>query len=333
MSHLIDIHSHLYTPGYLDLLRARDRYPRVATIEGEERFIIFPEEDQPGRPTGRPIGEDFWSVDRKLAYMDEVGIDRTVLSLGNPWLDPFDGPDSNDHAAAVNDDLASMEERTAGRILALGVLPSHAPDVAAEVVHSIAHKGRLKGIVTGPTICGRPLDDPALDVVWAALHETRLPWLLHPSDGVGIEQLEGFGHALPIALAFPFETTVAVTRLVFAGVLAEFGDIHLVASHAGGTLPFLAGRLDAAWRSDPAAQVRLTSPPSEMLAKLHVDAIAYHQRSLAAATDLVGGKVAFGTDHPFSVSDAAANLAAIRALGADQDRVRAAHAEKLFNLT
>ena len=332
MSHLIDIHSHLYTPGYLDLLRGRDRYPRVATVDGEERFIIFPEEDQPGRPTGRPIGESFWSIDAKLAYMDEVGIAQTVLSLGNPWLDPFDGLDSSDHAATVNDELAGIEDHTGGRIVALGVLPSHAPDAAASVVRTIARDGRLKGIVTGPTICRRQLDDPELDVVWAALHETRLPWLLHPSDGVGIDQLEGFGHALPIALAFPFETTVAVTRLVFAGVLARFGDIRLVASHAGGTLPFLAGRLDAAWRSDPSAQVRLTAPPSQMLAKLHVDAIAYHQRALAAAIDLVDGKVAFGTDHPFSVADATANLAAIDALAVDEDRIRTTHAQELFGL-
>lgn len=332
MTELVDVHSHLYTPAYLDLLRTRDRYPRVATVDGEDRFIIFPEEDRPNRVTGRTIGESFWSLDAKLAFMDDVGISRTVLSLGNPWLDPFDGPDSAEHAEKLNDDLATIEDETDGRIVALGVLPSHSVEAAAEVAERIARQGRLKGVVTGPTICRRPLDDPELEVLWAALNETRLPWLLHPSDGVALDRLEGYGHSLPIALGFPFETSVAVTRLVFGGVLARFPDIRLVASHAGGTLPFLAGRLDAAWRSDPAAKARLETEPSGMLAKLYVDAIAYHPRALAAAMDLVERKVAFGTDHPFSVADPAANLEAIEALGSAGTSIRHTHAAELFGL-
>ncbi|MEX2486540.1 MAG: amidohydrolase family protein [Nitriliruptoraceae bacterium] len=332
MTELIDLHSHIYTPTYLDLLRSRTRYPRVATVDGEDRFIIFPEEDDPDHPTGRPIGESFWSVDAKLAYMDEVGIDRTVISLGNPWLDPFNGSESSTHASALNDDLARLPEQTRGRITPMGVLPSHDPEAAAETVRDIAREHRLVGIVTGPSICRRSLDDSELDPVWAALHETRLPWLLHPSDGAAVELLEGFGHSLPIGLAFPFESTIAVTRLVFGGVLQRFGDIRLIVSHAGGTLPFLAGRLDAAWRSDPEARQRLTVAPSSQLAKLHADAIAHHERALHAALDLFEAKLGFGTDHPFSISDAKANLAAIAHFTDFEASIRAGHARELFDM-
>mgnify|MGYP001080806132 CR=1 FL=1 len=238
---LIDVHSHIYPPVFLDLLRTRSRYPRVATVGGVDRFIIFPEEDDPGHPTGRPIDEAFWSVDAKLAFMDRAGISRTVVSLGNPWLDPFPGPGSADHAEAINDELIRIAESSGGRIVSVGVLPSSSPDEAATVIRTIGRPEHpLRGIVTGPRICGLALDDERLEPVWQALDDTGLPWMLHPSDGLGIAEMEGYGQALPIALAFPFETTLAVTRYVLAGVMRRHPHVRLLVSHGGGTLPFLA---------------------------------------------------------------------------------------------
>ena len=153
----------------------------------------------------------------------------------------------------------------------------------------------------------------------------------HPSSGIGLEALEGFGHSLPIALGFPFETTIATVRLVLAGVLQRHPALQVVASHGGGTLPFLAARLDATWRSDPAARERLDVPPSSQLALLHTDAVVYHERSLLAPLDLVGDKVVFGTDHPFSVADPAANLTAIAALDDHRrESIQVQHARALF---
>lgn len=333
MSELIDIHSHIYPPVYLDMLRARDRFPRVRNVDGEDRFIIFAEEDDPVEPKGRPIGEDFHSLDAKLSFMDEVGIARTVLSVGNPWLDPFTGSESIEHAARINEAMGRMAADTDGRIIGLGLLPNASPDDAAETVRELSNTG-IRGIITGPRICGRLLDDGELDVVFAALNETRLPWLLHPSDGAAGDDLEGYGHSLHIGVGFPFETTVAVVRLVFGGALERFPDINLIASHGGGTLPFLAARIDAAWRSDSDARRRLSTPPSRSLARLHLDAVTYHERALLATDDLAQGKIAFGTDHPFSVSDPAENLDAIaRAFDdGDRDRVRWRHAVDLFRL-
>ena len=71
-----------------------------------------------------------------------------------------------------------------------------------------------------------------------------------------------------------------------------------------------------------------------MLGRLYLDAITYHPRSLAAAIDLAGGKLAFGTDHPFDVADPEGGLAAIDATldGADRERVVAGTARELFGM-
>ncbi|MGH2671554.1 MAG: amidohydrolase family protein, partial [Actinomycetota bacterium] len=261
-------------------------------------------------------------------------IAQTVVSLGNPWLDPFGAEQSFAAARALNAELAELSADTGGRIVGMGVLPTRVDD-AVVVAAEIAGSPTLPGVVAGPRICGRTLDDDALEPLWNELERTGVPLLIHPHYAAAVEDLRGFGHALPVALGFPFETTIAVARLVFAGVLGRHPELRIVASHGGGTLPYLAGRLDAGWASDPSVKERLPHPPSRDLARLYADAVLYHPRAMRAAADLVGAtKMAFGTDHPFSVADPEANLNAIDAAFDAEDRESLLHrtAARLFDL-
>jgi predicted TIM-barrel fold metal-dependent hydrolase len=318
---IVDIHSHLYPRSYVELLKARTTIPRIVGDVGAERFVIFPEEDAGDSPGGRPIDPDFWDAGRKLAFMDRHGIDQTVVSLGNPWLDPFDRAASLSAARDINAELADLRPATGGRIVALGVLPTAVVDATA-IADEVAENPDLVGIVTGPRVCGMTLDDDRLEPLWEALARTGLPWLVHPHNAAAVDELRGFGHAFPVSMGFPFETTIAVARLVFAGVLARHPRLRVIASHGGGTLPYLAGRLDAGWASDPGLAHRLPHAPSKDLERLYLDAVLYHERAMRAAADLVGvEKLAFGTDHPFSVADPEANLAAIESAFSPTERV------------
>jgi predicted TIM-barrel fold metal-dependent hydrolase len=298
---VVDIHTHLYPSVYLDALRARTEAPKLVPSPDGDLFVIFPDEP------GRVMDEEYSDVGRKLAFMDRAGIDQSVVSLGNPWLDPISG--STGLARDLNAQFAALRDDTGARLVGLGVLPSDSVADAVEIAGEIGATGSLYGVVTGTRICGMRLDDEALDPLWTVLESSGLPLLVHPHYGLGMEDLLGYDHALPVGLAFPFETTAAVARMIFGGVYERFPDLKVVASHGGGTLPFLAGRLDAAWQSDPAVQKRLPVVPSERLSKLFLDALTYHPRAMRATAELVGAdQMAFGTDHPFSVSDPAANL-------------------------
>jgi predicted TIM-barrel fold metal-dependent hydrolase len=325
----VDIHTHLYPSVYLDALRARDEAPMLLASPEGDRFVIFP-----GEP-GRVIGSEWWSVDRKLEFMAEHGIDQSLVSLGNPWLDPFDPAETVALARALNEQFAALRDDTDGRILGMGVIPNGDVKAVVEVAGEVAENNALYGVVSGTRICDRRLDDEQLDPLWAVLESAGLPLLIHPHYGLGMEELLGYDHSLPVGLAFPFETTAAVTRLIFGGVYERFPKLKLVASHGGGTLPFLAGRLDAAWHSDPAVQERLPVPPSERLPNLFLDALTYHPRAMAATADLVGaGRMAFGTDHPFSVSDPAANLTGLEQAfeGDELESVQNRSATEFFGL-
>lgn len=334
-SEVVDVHSHLYLRSYVELLKARTQIPKIVGEPGDERFVIFPEEDRDDDSGGRPMGPAYWDVAEKLAFMDRFGIARTVVSLGNPWLDPFGAEQSLAAARALNAEIAELPTDSDGRILGMGVLPTQIDDAVA-VAAEVAGSPTLVGIVTGPRICGRTLDDAALEPLWDELERTHVPLMIHPHYAAAVEDLRGFGHALPVSLGFPFETTIAVARLVFAGVLARHPDLRIVASHGGGTLPYLAGRLDAGWTSDPSLKEHLPHPPSRDLARLYLDAVLYHSRAMRTAAELVGtSRMAFGTDHPFSVADPRANLDAIGAefTGDDQKSVLHGTALALFGLS
>ncbi|HEY9498316.1 MAG TPA: amidohydrolase family protein [Terrimesophilobacter sp.] len=335
MPELIDAHTHIYPRSYIALLKARTALPRVTEHEGGERFVIFPEEEEAGPGGGRPFDESYTSLEHKLDYMDRNGIDRSVVSLGNPWLDPFDGDESPGIARELNAEFAGYGARTAGRIVGMGVLPSNDIADAVAVAREIAATEGLHGVIVGSRICGRSLDDEELEPLWAALEDTGLGVFLHPHYAAAGEQLRGFGHALPVSVGFPFETTIALARLVFAGVLHRHPKLRMLAAHGGAAIPMLAGRMDAAWRSDPSTHERLPEPPSASVARLHLDLVLYQERSMHLAESMVTtDRLAYGTDNPFSVSDPVVNGAALEESFTVEQREEIAEAtRKLFGLS
>lgn len=334
MNLIIDAHSHLYPQSYVSFLRSRREIPRIDERDDNLYFTIFPEEEQTG---GRLIEPRMWSVEEKLAHADAGGINRAVVSLGNPWLDPIRGSESVELAEQVNGDLAGLEAQTGGRLCGLGVLPNAEPEIAASIAEQISRTDGLYGIITGCRICGYTFDDPELEPVWAELSRGGLPVFVHPHHAAAIDQLGGFGTVLPLGIGFPMETSIAIARLVLSGVLRRHPKLKILVAHAGGVLPFLAARLDVAWRGDTRAQERLPVPPSQELAKLWLDAVAYHPRALHAAADLVGkDHLVFGTDHPFFKEQPHELIASVEAAFSEDDAgldaVAARNAISLFAL-
>lgn len=329
---VVDAHTHLYPSSYMELLQSRQEIPRVAMRAGVPHFVIFPEEEKTG---GRPMQPAMWDLGAKLDFMAEAGIDRSVVSLGNPWLDPVVGRPSVDWARRINAELAGLETASGGRVHGMGVLPNADPAEAAEVAAEVAATPGLYGLISGCRVCGRSLDDPALEPLWAELARSGLPIFFHPHDAAALDRLGGFGTALPLGIGFPTETAIAIARLVFAGVLHRHPTLNVMAAHSGGVLPFLAGRLDVTWRGDAIAQERLPHPPSTDLSRLWLDTVSYHPRAMHAAADLVGtGRLLFGTDHPFFKEKPRDLLAGVERAFSGDDLARAAgaNAAALFRL-
>ena len=329
---LVDVHSHIYPAAFVEHLRRRPRPPAIVSREGVDRFQLFPGD------AGVPFTEDFHEVGAKIRYMDDSGIGHSVLSVGNPWLDLDGGPDSVALAQTINGDLLDVVAEHPDRLSAMCLLPNH--DVAAVVrcVEELAADGRAAGVVTGTTICGLDLDHPELEPVWSSLAGAGLPVLVHPRSGLASNVVRGQGQALTLALSFPFETTVAIARMLVSSVLRRHPGLHVIASHGGGALPYLYGRLTRAVQVDAESDERARRlvngrPPDG----LFVDSILFSGTALEFCLSVVGHRnVVFGTDHPFPIADAASSLSDIRAVLVDQpDRladIMGNNAVRLFGL-
>ncbi|KAL8799521.1 MAG: hypothetical protein Q9182_005830 [Xanthomendoza sp. 2 TL-2023] len=315
---IVDIHTHIYPPSYLSLLRSRTTVPYLLDLTDKStppRLIILPSDDDPSIPPesrGRPIDASYSSITEKLRFMTTHGIHTSVISLANPWLDflpPSEGPQ---WARTINNELETLCKDHEGKLYAFATLPLSAPppEIVTEI-HRLHHSPHIKGIILGTTGLGTGLDDQTLETIWAALEESQTLIFLHPHYGLPSSvygpRAHEYGHILPLALGFPMETTIAFTRLFLSGALDRFPRLRILIAHAGGTIPYLAGRITSCVQHErqfPPSPTGHRGPRRDLRTVLRenvwVDAVVYSETSVQAAVELVGeGKVMFGTDHPF----------------------------------
>lgn len=192
--------------------------------------------------------------------MRKHGIASSILSLANPWLDFLAADEAGEWAGKVNDEMDELcrvnDQEAQGEyppFYAFGALPLSAPtpEVIVQEIKRLKALTYMKGVIMGTSGLGKGLDDSALDPVWAALDETKTVLFLHPHYGLpsdafgGADVVERYGHVLPLALGFPLETTIAVARMYLARVFDRFTGLKVLLAHSGGSIPFLAGRIES----------------------------------------------------------------------------------------
>jgi aminocarboxymuconate-semialdehyde decarboxylase len=311
---IVDIHTHVYPPSYIALLQSRfasKAIPYIATFEDapdNHRLIILPGEDSPNTPStsrGRPVGPSYWDIKEKIKFMDQHGIDVSVISLANPWLDFVEPEKAAATAKSVNDEINDLCSKYPGRLFAFATLPLSAPipEIVTEI-HRLSKLQHIRGIILGTTGLGSGLDDPALFPIFSALQSTQQIIFLHPHYGLpsavfGPRQGE-YGHVLPLALGFPLETTIAVTRMYLSGVWDRFPELSVLLAHSGGTLPFLAGRIESCIGHDAHFSKEGEGERRDLWSilkkNIYLDAVIYSNVGLKGAIDASGAdRVLFGT--------------------------------------
>jgi predicted TIM-barrel fold metal-dependent hydrolase len=308
---IVDIHTHVYPPSYISLLQSRTQIPYILSHEGNHRLVILPAEDTASTSRGRPIGPEYTDISLKLKFMDTHGIDISVISLANPWLDWLPADTAAETARRVNQEIDGQCAESQGQLFFFATLPLSAS--AEAVVEEIARLSTLnfcRGVILGTSGLGKGLDDPSLLEIFQALADARLPIFLHPHYGLPSSvwgpQADDYGHVLPLALGFPMETTIAVTRLILSGAFDKVPELKMILAHSGGTLPFLAGRIESCILHDShlLASGRLTPARRTvwdiLKTNIYLDAVVYSEVGLKAAVEASGkDRVMFGTDHPF----------------------------------
>ena len=327
---IVDVHAHHVPPAFLRRLeRAGARWGVEASAMdgGAWRIAVG------GRVARRPLLGGLLDMERRLAAMDEAAVDVQVLSC---WatLVGYGVPAAHaaGYARAFNEDLAAAAASAPDRLRALAIVPLQAPDAAArELSHAVESLG-MAGAEILTRVGEQDLDEPALDVFWERAEALGCLILVHPHDSLAGRRIER--HRLENLVGNPAETTLALAHLVLGGVLERFPGLRLCAVHAGGYLPFAAGRLDRGHAALPGVGSALSRPPSEWLREIYYDTIAHSDAALRFLLDFAGWeRVLLGSDFPFPMGDPAP-VATVRGVpglqGAELDAVLGGTARTLL---
>jgi aminocarboxymuconate-semialdehyde decarboxylase len=323
---VIDIHTHMMSDAWLELLKKHGAPDfSVGPLKGGGSAIF--EAGAPA-PTLTPGMFDYKV---RLKAMDEARVDLAVVSLTAPSV-YWGTPEQSAHAARViNDDMRAAQAAYPDRIRWMATLPWQHPELALRELDRACGSGAVAVFVTA-NVRGRHLTEQHFEPVWKAIDERRLPVLLHPTLPPGHSQMDIGKYSLAGAIAFCYDTTLAVTRMVMDGFFERFSKLKLIAAHGGGTIPYVNARVEAFHRLTAPAKEKIAESPRKYFEHIYYDAVVYQQNSLQACIDLAGpAHVLDGSDYPHQTGDMPGCLARVNALPQDQrGAVRGANAQRLF---
>ena len=270
----IDVHAHAFPPEFMKMLRSSAAAPLDIRNNWE------------------------WDESRFLAEMDRWRITMQILSL--PHI--YEYYDSENAALGVelcrcaNDEFGEICARRSRRFRFFAAPPL--PDIeraCAELDRARTVPG-FSGITLSTNLHQRTLDDPAFAAFFEHANAAGVVIFLHPLQRPFPK--EWYGYRLEHLIGLPVDTTFTLARLALSGFFDRYSNIKIIAAHVGGTLPFLAPRIERAFREG-----KSQNRPSHYFSKLFYDTSGpTHEAILAAVAKMFGSEqIVFGTDYPFGL--------------------------------
>lgn len=325
---VIDVHTHMLNDAYLALLRKHGGRYTVKKVRGGQTGI-----HRDGAPF-MTLTPGMFDYEARIAAMDAAGVDMAIVTLTSPNVYWGSAKISLQAAKIVNDDMAAQQKRYPERIRFMCSLPWQHPKLAvAELKRACDELGAV-GVMVMASIAGVSLTDRQFAPIWKEIDRRGLPVLVHPSAPPGTKELDVAKYNLIASVGFMFDTSLAVSRMIFDGFFDRYEKLKLIAAHGGGTLPYIAGRLDICFDKMPACREKISRRPSTYLKQIYYDSVVFQQESLELAVK-VGGedKVLYGSDYPHNIGDMKGCLARVDALPpSTRDAVRGGNAARIFRL-
>ncbi len=290
-----------------------------------------------------------FDLEARFREMDAFGDYRQVISLPAPALEEIVAPDVGLALARIgNDAMAELCRKHPERF------PTFVAAVClTDIAGSIAEARRAVrdlgagGIQVFAHVAGRPLDDPAFDPVFAAMAELDLPIWLHPVRTAAMPDFPGEKRSrfeMWWCFGWPYETSVTMVRLVFAGLFDRYPGLKIVTHHLGGMIPYYDGRvgpglqvLGARTADEDYSSIlpSLRRPHMDYLHDFYADTAMFGggAHALRCGLEFFGSdRVVFATDTPLGPIGPA--IAAIDSLGlgeSERRKIFCGNAEKLLN--
>lgn len=333
----IDLYNHVMPPEYLDLVRVHSKDPGMVK-----------------RMTSIPVLHD---MELRVKMLREQFPDVVqVLTLGQPSPEMLGGPDvSPGFARVANDAMAAIVARWPEHFPAfVAALPMN--DVQASLAEMDRAIDRLgaRGVQVVNHVNGRALDEPEFFPIFERMaNHHDLPVWMHPFRPGSTADYKGeprSKYEIWQVLGWPFETSVAMARMVFSGMLERLPALRIITHHCGGMIPYFAGRAETLWaqlgsRSADASEAdvlkRLSKPPIEYFKRFYGDTVlGGNAASLRCGLDFFGAShVVFASDCPFDpeggpmfIREGIRSIESLGLADADREKIYLGNALRLMRM-
>ncbi|HYM32986.1 MAG TPA: amidohydrolase family protein [Candidatus Cybelea sp.] len=292
----VDIHCHVFTPEADELVRPSYNPARDA-------MAAF--SNDATRAASRRQAEDIRpllaSVERRLSDMDKMGIDVQAISTGPQqfyyWADPDLGRQA---ARLINNRIAEIVHQHPRRFVGLATVPLQAPELAvAELERAVKQLG-FHGVEICTNVAGEELSHERFRPFFAKAQELDALIFMHPNGFTQGQRLSE--HYFINVIGNPLDSTVAVSHLIFGGVLDAYPKLKICIAHGGGFLPAYSGRMDHAHGARSDCRLCITKKPTSYLKRLYFDTIVFTADQLEYLVAQYGSDhILLGTDYPFDM--------------------------------
>src|SRR6266853_537462 len=318
---ILDWHSHIYTPE------------EAADDLGAHDGKSGPKWGERGCPM---VLENFLRAHYKN------GIDISVVTNAAHYLR---GKSAHEELPAVqkwSDYAAEIQHTHKGMLYSFAtILPCGGPAFIKEAERAIRELG-LKGIFIHSSHKGHYPDDDEARPFWELVQDLDVPVMIHPPHlGFGEERMKDY--RLASSIGRPFDLCLALGRMIVRGVLEDFPKLKIVASHGGGGICEVIGRMNYAYELQDEcyflgsyAPIKIKHEPGNYLKRMYFDTVSYHPPAAQLVVDTVGpDRVLYGSDAPplTSLKPRAIKLIQdLDILAADKEKIFWSNARRLLKL-
>jgi aminocarboxymuconate-semialdehyde decarboxylase len=268
--------------------------------------------------------------------MDRTEVATQLLSPAPPTFCYWAPPEAAaEWHRMQNDVIADIVARHPRRFLGAGGLPLQAPDLAVKELERVASTLRFPAVEIAANVDGRDLDDASLDPVWTAAAALGVAVFVHPQAPILGDPRFRKNNLTQVA-GFPLETALAMTRVIFGGVLERWPTLRWCFAHGGGAFPYILPRLDKGWEVADAARAAIPKTPSYYVRRVWIDSLTHSPRVLAFALETFGSeRIVLGSDYPFKlgVDDPVAELDRLGLDATARRRLTTDNARELLGLS
>ncbi len=297
---IIDFQAHVFPPEYIAEMNRLDGAVILEEPDPYSGMTYFYDKKLKCRiNTATFQGQD---IERRLEHMDRLGIDIHVLTIPAPGADRFEGDGAIEIARVANDAIAAICRKHPKRFVGFFTLPSFSIKASLDELERSVHGLGLRGFGCFANLNGQALDREELFPIYERLAKYKLPVYVHPTAPLATEAT-GIDIMPTLIFGWAFDSTVAMTRLVYGRVLERFPEINWVVADVGGVLAFFAQRATNIY-SGRTEEIRhkygLKENPLDSFRRFYVDTADHPASTLRCVKDFFGvDRMVLGTNYPY----------------------------------